>query len=247
MVMCGDIPLHDRTRLAKCCSDNKPLPPTAAALMAATEQQRQAQTAEEVQRPDLNPGSGTYSAPLNWHYNDCVPQKLAEVPFFHKDDNGETQAEIVAQPVPELDAGLIRRVKDRALRSAPRTQRMQMAILQAKADATRGKAARSSGFVHPGGYAGPAELAALQWRLTNGDPLQTAAKESLLTVRFFCVSGGVIALGASGWLKRSQASLISGGTAEPPPRSCLHTNDRVGGCPATSSPRLGGTRQWTCQ
>ncbi|KAI8474482.1 MAG: hypothetical protein J3K34DRAFT_518210 [Monoraphidium minutum] len=194
IVMCADVPVSDTARLDACCRDHLPPPPAAAAVVTAAA--AQADAAAAVARPDLDPDSGPYSEPLDWLFGSCVPQATAEVLAFSRDEEGRTLAQVDVQPVPALSASLIRRIKARALRAAPAGHRLLAARLkQRTAGAARRGAAGGGGdaaaggaagepFAVPGGYAGPAELATLQWRLAQGSPLQAAAKDSLLTGRW---------------------------------------------------------------
>jgi hypothetical protein len=95
--------------------------------------------------------------------------------------------------VPELTPALIRRIKQAALAAAPAAVPAGARALRDTVDALRPDGGKSSGFIHPGGYAGAEELALLRERLEGGAPLQAAAKESLLTVR------GVVAGVGVGW------------------------------------------------
>ncbi len=86
------------------------------------------------------------------------------------------------QPVPDLTKDLIFRVKAAALAKLPDHHAATVRRLRETADAARGGKERSF-FLHPAGYAGPAELAVMAARLEGNSKLQVAAKESLITVR----------------------------------------------------------------
>lgn len=64
------------------------------------------------------------------------------------------QVNIVAQPVPGLSSETIKRIKDKASQSAPQDQLTNATAMRVRSDAARNAAAKSSGFLHPGGYAG---------------------------------------------------------------------------------------------
>jgi hypothetical protein len=85
--------------------------------------------------------------------------------------------------VPELSPYVIQSVKQKALRLRPRAQRLRVRALRETASARRSWQRRASGFLHPGGYAGPEELANLQVRLAEGVQPQAEARHVLLTVR----------------------------------------------------------------
>ncbi|GBF98901.1 hypothetical protein Rsub_11539 [Raphidocelis subcapitata] len=201
IVMCADVPLNATAELAACCSEHAPRPVTAAAAVAGAK--AEADTAARlVKRPDLDLARGPYSQPPDWFFWHCIKKLEARVPSFRRDGDGETQAEVLPQPVPELTPDLIRQIKARALSSAPPEQRDLLASLTAnatRASAAAAPAARRllSGappapraFAHPGGYAGAAELAALQHRLQSGEALQAAARDNLLTGRWVPRNGG---------------------------------------------------------
>jgi len=99
----------------------------------------------------------------------------------------------VEQAVPELRSSVIEAVKDKALSSAPKFERSQFRSLRSTSNARRSFFSKMSGFLHPGGYMGPAEIAQMQAKLATGSELQTVAKRRLLTVSW------VVVLYERGW------------------------------------------------
>jgi hypothetical protein len=84
-----------------------------------------------------------------------------------------TSVEVTQASVPVLCSAQIRRIKSTALALQPiEVQRSYSKLAHINAE---------SGFLHPTGYAGPAELALLQHRLAQQQPVQAAALDSLLT------------------------------------------------------------------
>jgi hypothetical protein len=84
-----------------------------------------------------------------------------------------TSVEVTQQPVPVLSSSQIRRIKSTALALQPvEVQRSYSKLANINAQ---------SGFLHPTGYAGPAELALLKHRLEQQQPVQAVALDSLLT------------------------------------------------------------------
>jgi hypothetical protein len=84
-----------------------------------------------------------------------------------------TSVEVTQATVPVLSSAQIRRIKSTALALQPiEVQRGYSKLAHINAE---------SGFLHPTGYAGPAELALLQHRLAQQQPVQAAALDSLLT------------------------------------------------------------------
>jgi hypothetical protein len=84
-----------------------------------------------------------------------------------------TSVEVTQASVPVLSSAQIRRIKSTALALQPiEVQRSYSKLAHMNAE---------SGFLHPTGYAGPAELALLQYRLAQQQPVQAAALDSLLT------------------------------------------------------------------
>jgi hypothetical protein len=101
--------------------------------------------------------------------------------------------------VPRLTPDLIRRIKQRALKGAPPEHCSLLSSLRANASRAGGATAPAARrllavswpprpaagpFAHPGSYSGADELALLQRRLASGAPLQTAARDSLITGRW---------------------------------------------------------------
>jgi hypothetical protein len=81
--------------------------------------------------------------------------------------------EVTQAPLPVLNGAQIRRIKSTALALQPiEVQRSYSKLAHINVE---------SGFLHPTGYAGPAELALLQYRLAQQQPVQAAALDSLLT------------------------------------------------------------------
>jgi hypothetical protein len=93
--------------------------------------------------------------------------------------------------VPELRPAVIEAVKEKALYAIPKFQRTQVRNLRATSNARRTFFNKMSGFLHPGGYVGPAEIAQLQSKLAVGSELHTVARRRLLTVRAGGGDGGV--------------------------------------------------------
>jgi hypothetical protein len=84
-----------------------------------------------------------------------------------------TSVQVTQQAVPVLSSTQIRRIKSTALALQPiHVQRAYSRLAHINAE---------SGFLHPTGYAGPAELALLRYRLQQQQPVQAAALDSLLT------------------------------------------------------------------
>lgn len=84
-----------------------------------------------------------------------------------------TSVEVAQTPVPVLTSAQIKRIKSTALALQPiEVQRSYSRLAHINAQ---------SGFLHPAGYAGPAELALLKVRLAQQQPVQAAALDSLLT------------------------------------------------------------------
>lgn len=167
MVMCGEIPYTPAHRVvrAACCDLHQPMVLPAAAQEAdllATEQQRQVQ--RQNPRSDLRDGL-LYSP--KYMFGTCTTRQQARVPSF----SGRSVT-LRSFDVPELDKGIIQRVKARVYSGLP--QRI-------KDDINRVRTWNSgSGFQHPAACAGPYELAIMKDRLRTGNNIQAAARNSLL-------------------------------------------------------------------
>lgn len=80
--------------------------------------------------------------------------------------------------VPTLSAAAISRIKSKAVSAAPRALRQKYTHTRAVNP--------TSGFLHPGGFAGPEQLAAMESRLAANVQPQVTARDSLLTVGDAC-------------------------------------------------------------
>jgi hypothetical protein len=87
--------------------------------------------------------------------------------------------------VPELPRTTVSRVKReaQATNSQLHVQSVRAIRERAAGASVRMDSSRRSGLLQPGGYAGAAELSMMQRRLELGATLQTAALDSLITVR----------------------------------------------------------------
>ena len=136
-----------------------------------------------------------------------------------------------------LIARASRRTAEGFAAGAARREARAAAAAVAAADAAAGglelqpadAAAAPASFLHPGGYAGPGELALLGARLAAGVQPQAAANESLITVRRARAAGGPAPRG------RLRAARAAGGLA-PPERRAARGARRAAATP-TASPR----------
>lgn len=170
IVMCGQIPFDEAQDRRACCKTFRPvaLPPAAAAAEQAAAMASQAMKAKytKTHRPDLSP---TPRADVtNWPYGDCVPSATADIPMFIGSDVYITQ-----QTVPQFSSDNIERVKAAAISA-------QMDLFTWQYGNVR-EVNETSGFIHPGTIAGPAELALMQQRLARRVQPQSLAKDILLT------------------------------------------------------------------
>eukprot|EP00879_Flechtneria_rotunda_P025021 GHRR01026553.1.p1 GENE.GHRR01026553.1~~GHRR01026553.1.p1 ORF type:complete len:326 (+),score=68.45 GHRR01026553.1:272-1249(+) len=180
IVMCGQIPLSEGRDWSTCCRLYRApaeLSPAAAAKQAAAVAAASIQALNNLPlREDLalNPVSvadvASATSSINWLYGDCTWELLASIPDFSQLPE---KVQIKQLSVPQLDKGLIQRVKAEALSKVDQAIQQQYQKLR--------WVNASSGFVHPGTYAGAAELAVMQHRLANGMQPQTAAKDALLS------------------------------------------------------------------
>lgn len=141
-------------------------------------------------RPDLDPSGPLDELEPRYHYGTCTRMQVAPVPSF-PDDNSSIQ--ITQQTVPQrLSKPMIRRVKQYAIDHLKASNFNGYGPLAENMTAKESAAVRqtyyelravnpSSGFVHPGCVAGPAELALMKERLSDNAALQELALKSLLT------------------------------------------------------------------
>jgi hypothetical protein len=168
IVMCGQIPWSAQLDRRQCCFDNRvvqlPDDAVAAASVAAAQQ---ADISQNIVRADL---SGALATPPNFYFGTCTSQATAPVPTY----KGNYSAPGVSwQQAPVLSKARIQRIKADAL---------SRLSVQLRNDISKIRAVNhTSGFVHPGTIAGPAELALMRQRLNLGTQVQKVALNSLLT------------------------------------------------------------------
>lgn len=168
IVMCGQIPWSAKLDRRQCCFDNRfvqlPDDAVAAASVAAAQQ---ADISQNVIRTDL---TGALATPPNFYVGTCTQQAAAPIPTY---TNNNSWPGVSWQQAPVLSKDRIQRIK---------TDAISRLNAQLRNDISKIRAVNStSGFVHPGTIAGPAELALMRERLSLGAMVQKVALNSLLT------------------------------------------------------------------
>jgi hypothetical protein len=177
LVMCGDIPFTDLQARRECCEQNvevTPSPEVAALLEAADAAQEVVAASTAANRPDLS-STGASAKPPPYIYNStCLQSRIASIPSFLGTNNGRP----LNFTVPFLTATAIARIKSAAisaLQAAPATAWLANAINKLR------RVNGTSGFIHPGSYAGAQELSLLSFKLSINNPAIAIARDSLIT------------------------------------------------------------------
>ncbi|GBF89133.1 hypothetical protein Rsub_01850 [Raphidocelis subcapitata] len=186
-VMCAELAAAPGPALQSCCAAHAPKPRAAAppAGAAAPVWKRPGQRGRDyVPRGDLGPFGvvgAAGRAKIDWLFGNCTDLKFALVPAFQRDELYQTQTDIVRWAIPALPRGAIARVKAAALAAA--SPERAVAVRRLRAVANAGRFDLDSGFLHPAGFAGPAELVLMRTRLAANSSLTLKALDSLLTGR----------------------------------------------------------------
>lgn len=171
VVHCGQLSLFDAGR-QECCEAFRPSPsPVASSPFVGWG------VVSGVARPDLeelaaaaaNASSSTRASAPDW--GNCMQTAVVDVPLFGS--AADRSVAVVQQSVPLLSRDAIAAVKAAALAKLAPPLREQVANLT--------RVHNVSGFVHPAGIVGPAEMVLLKQRLADGTKQQQVALESLLT------------------------------------------------------------------
>lgn len=186
-VMCGQISLTQTAEREACCAVYAPVPAeqtsraqaqTAAAAKAVSSLTVQGEVTTRTidvanvkftaaMRTDLT-RSQRSAKRLNYYMGTCLAEATVQVPYFYRAAGG-TAHTVNSFSIPQLPNSVIAAVKNRARRNWPWELR-----------AAYNRIARtntSSRFIHPAGYAGPAELALLQYRLGVAAQIQQGANK----------------------------------------------------------------------
>jgi hypothetical protein len=169
VIMCSDIPWGDVRDRRSCCHLYRPMPASSSGVAPSTVTVPPL-FYQSIPRYDLTPEAGALPQAINWQFGNCTEAQQVDLPTF---SGPRSAAVITQQQVPKLRNSLIQAIKRNALST------LQQPLKDALAGFTVVNV--SSGFVHPGTYAGPAELALMQHRLKAEDKPLTAARYSLLT------------------------------------------------------------------
>eukprot|EP00878_Enallax_costatus_P018352 GHUV01019315.1.p1 GENE.GHUV01019315.1~~GHUV01019315.1.p1 ORF type:complete len:305 (-),score=41.87 GHUV01019315.1:843-1757(-) len=189
IVMCGQVSFTDVEERRLCCETYKPVP--AEQIVVATEAVKAAAEAVpsltvqgELSVMSLSVANYSFMpavrgdlarAPLfarklDYYQGNCLQQAQVAVPTFPS-VKGVTGYKVNTYNVPQLPSNTIKAVKDAAKARWP-PQLMAAYNRFARTSST-------SGFIHPAGYAGPAELALLQYRLGTAAKIQRGAQSQV--------------------------------------------------------------------
>jgi hypothetical protein len=173
VVQCGQLPVSNKDEqqvFLACCQFYKPprLPSPVKATAAAA-----VNLAAQPPRPDLNLTSGPWSNAPNFFYSPTCPNIVRfrpAVPVF----SGNT-VRLQRYSAPLLAKATIQRVKAAAITRLTGTRR------SIRLEHNRIRSVNNiSGFVHPAGQVGPAELAVLSHRAPSPDSLTAVALQNMI-------------------------------------------------------------------
>lgn len=188
IVMCGQLPFTALEDRRSCCEAYGPVPEDQmAAASAAAAAAAQAVPTVTVQGDVSVMQIGTSSIrfepalrsdllraqrsaqKLNYNLGSCLPEAQVLLPsFYYQEGQHSTTVGTTFQRVPQLSSNVLAAVKSNAINSWPWGLRAAYNRI-ARTD-------RRSGFIHPAGYAGPAELALMQYRLGTAAQIQSTTK-----------------------------------------------------------------------
>eukprot|EP00878_Enallax_costatus_P022573 GHUV01023959.1.p1 GENE.GHUV01023959.1~~GHUV01023959.1.p1 ORF type:complete len:499 (+),score=71.25 GHUV01023959.1:332-1828(+) len=178
LVQCGAIPLTRRYRVHRrdCCRLYRPgrFPQTTQAVVAAASVQ-QASVASTIPRSDL---TTDYLTQPNYYLGQtgCPAVLTANTPTFTT-GTSYSNFVITGTPIPNLTKAVIQRVKSSIIAGTS----LPTDVLNYYNSIRKVNTVNGVSFNHPGAGTGAAELALMRYRVNTSAPVQSAARDSLIT------------------------------------------------------------------